>query len=174
MDSTQRKFKINGFFTSHSRQEIAFLVKTCADNNTSLFIELGTYGALPIILNNFVDLFVGIDRKEPKNTRFMEFHKADAHNISTIKMVKKYIDDTNGTVHIHCDDGNKKKEMTNYAPLLRKGDLISVHDVASPESKAMKWAQQVPITHMQRVALENDLKYEGEAVGGGLWLWRKT
>lgn len=42
-----------------------------------------------------------------------------------------FIDDLvkkNGVSFIYCDNGNKEREVEIYAPLLKKGDYLGVHD----------------------------------------------
>ena len=54
------------------------------------------------------------------------FEQKDVFEAATIQQVKSFIND--GTALIYCDNGDKKREFPLYMPVLKKNDLIMVHD----------------------------------------------
>ena len=60
------------------------------------------------------------------NSAFINFFHQDVFNESSINGIKENIDQFK--TFIFCDGGNKPLEFSTYAPLLKKGDCIAVHD----------------------------------------------
>ena len=54
------------------------------------------------------------------------FEQKDVFEAATVQEVKTFIKD--GEALVFCDNGDKKKELPLYTPVLKKNDLIMVHD----------------------------------------------
>lgn len=52
----------------------------------------------------------------------------DAWESAMIAQARELIDRTDGPAFILCDGGDKRRDLAAYAPLVRPGDLIAVHD----------------------------------------------
>jgi len=97
-------------------------------------VELGTgRGTLTLFLSN---IFNGkIHTFSIGNVRMVnelqkngvEVVKADVFDKGIIKYIKELIDSP-GRVLLLCDNGDKVKEFTTFAPCLKKNDVIMAHD----------------------------------------------
>lgn len=54
------------------------------------------------------------------------FEQKDVFKATTVKEVKDFIKE--GKALVFCDNGDKKREFPLYTPILKKNDLIMVHD----------------------------------------------
>jgi len=55
-------------------------------------------------------------------------HKSDVFGEGTVELIRFFIGRSGGPAFIYCDNGDKPREVETYAPLLRKGDFLGVHD----------------------------------------------
>lgn len=60
----------------------------------------------------------------------LEYRKGDVFSLNVAYEVAQLVAASERAL-ILCDDGNKPAEFAKYAPLLRPGDVIMVHDYAS-------------------------------------------
>ena len=56
----------------------------------------------------------------------IRFHRKNVFNEETINLVSALL--RSGRSLIYCDNGDKPKEITTYAPLMKRGDIIMAHD----------------------------------------------
>ena len=113
-----------------------------------LFVELGVYmgGTLPYLIPNLMldDSFkyLGFEilsgTVKPQIMAFSESHPRCQIIIDDmfnhLKLVEDAIRDAGGPVYIFCDGGNKPKELLTFSKLMRRGDIISVHDWTEDQS----------------------------------------
>lgn len=113
------------------------------DFDAKLFVEIGVYlgGLASVIIprteyTEFSYLGVEIneaaidDRVKAQISRLpgANIIYGDAFNSEIINKVSERINAAPSPCYLFCDGGDKSKEMKTYVPLLRSGDLISVHD----------------------------------------------
>ena len=71
---------------------------------------------------------------------FFNIHYSDVFTDNTQEHIKENMEQLDKTL-IFCDGGNKIKEFAMYAPLLKSGDRIAVHDwnleIAYPNIRAV-------------------------------------
>lgn len=112
--------------------------------NVKLFVEIGAnfcglsslIAARQIIFPDFAYLGIEkeVERKNPHFEAWMKQHPRieviwnDCFDQGVIDKVKYWIDDTPGNAVVLCDGTNKPREMNAYAPLLRVGDYLMLHD----------------------------------------------
>jgi hypothetical protein len=104
----------------------------------TLFIELGVYlgglSELLIMRQNLVPRFeyMGIEiAREQIHSRMRNHAQITIGSVfdGGIKgQVAQRIQNNSGAVMVYCDNGDKQREMIEYAPLLRKGDYLRAHD----------------------------------------------
>ena len=72
-----------------------------------------------------------------------EYIIGDEFDKKIIAHVRDIVEKSKGRVLIFCDGGDKPKELKVYSQLLRKGDLLEVHDFMSDghpvNEGAIKW-----------------------------------
>ncbi len=113
------------------------------DFDIKLFIEIGVYlgGLASVIIprTEYVEFhYLGVEINEAGvdgrvKLQISRLPKAnivygDAFNSGIINKVKKRINAAPPPCYLFCDGGDKPREMKTYVPLLRSGDLLSVHD----------------------------------------------
>jgi cephalosporin hydroxylase len=116
------------------------------DFDIKLFIEIGVYlgGLASVIIprTEYTDFYyLGVEinpgpvdaRVKAQVSRLSGANKAhiiygDAFNPGVIQQVKAKINAIDSPCYLFCDGGNKPREMMTYAPLLRSGDLLAIHD----------------------------------------------
>lgn len=112
--------------------------------NVNLFVEIGAnfcgfsslIAARKIIFPDFA--YLGIEkatnRKNPNFENWMAGYPrvkvvwGDCYDPIVLLEVKEWIDNTNGCALVWCDGTDKPREMKHYAPLLRSGDYLMLHD----------------------------------------------
>jgi cephalosporin hydroxylase len=86
-----------------------------------------------------------------------------------IAQIRTIVNESKGRALIFCDGGNKPKELEIYSKLLRKGDLIEVHDFMSDgdpvNEEAIKWICNDPNFK------EIDIEYRH--VSGAIPMWMR-
>ena len=127
-----------GIKLSQTWREVVTHFEIIARHNVRLFVELGVHhGGLAALMLAYQDynsafryLGVEIDRRlvDSRVARPDAILYGDCLNSITMRAVKTFIDVTKGPACVFCDNGNKPAELKAYAPLLRPGDFISVHD----------------------------------------------
>lgn len=103
--------------------------RTFQEFKPDLIIELGTYlGAL----THFFSLHGKVWTIDNKKHAIREYQNAKYATADVFS--KNFIEGMKAVISIHdriflfCDNGNKIEEFKLYAPLLKKGDIIFVHD----------------------------------------------
>ena len=76
---------------------------------------------------------------------FINFYHDDIFNKDCIEHINSNLSQLK--TFIFCDGGDKIKEFNTFAPLLKKGDCIAVHD----------WGHEIGLGHIQKAVTENNL-----------------
>ncbi|MBA7495380.1 hypothetical protein ES702_05962 [subsurface metagenome] len=105
------------------------LEKVLATNRPDLIIELGTGSGG---LSHFFSLHaktITFDKLNNVVKKIPEvvYNIADIFELADIAHIDELIK-TNGKVFLFCDNGDKKREFVLFVPMLKKGDLVFVHD----------------------------------------------
>lgn len=126
-----------GIKTSQTWQQVIAHLEIIRQYEVRQFIELGVlHGGLANLISTLFGhtgcAYIGFER---------DFEQIDAGVLRTIPIVQgdifedrivAFIEDeiklTKGPVYLFCDNGNKPREIKTFAPLLRSGDIISIHD----------------------------------------------
>jgi len=122
--------------------------RTFQEFKPDLIIELGTYlGAL----THFLSLHGKVWTIDNMNRKFKKYSNVtyqigDVFS-STIRDNIIQLIQNNKQVFFFCDNGNKIKEFQLYAPLLKKGDIIFVHD----------WGNEIITTDIYETILDEKL-----------------
>jgi len=71
-------------------------------------------------------------------------HTSDVFSEGTVEVIRFLIGKSEGPAFIYCDNGDKPREVNTYAPLLRTGDYLGVHDFGTeihslPYSGFKRW-----------------------------------
>lgn len=71
-------------------------------------------------------------------------HNRDVFSEETRLYIATIVQGNEGSAFIYCDNGDKPKEAEMYAPLLRSGDYLGVHDFGTeihslPEDGFERW-----------------------------------
>ena len=133
----------SGIHIGHTGAEVAFLTEVIGRAEVAAFIEIGVHlGGLAEVMMAIVPEYLGIeidprivvDRVNNQITasQSADIWIADAWNRMTVFVVADWLA-VRGTTLIYCDGGDKPKEFAFYAPVIRKGDLIGVHDYGTYE-----------------------------------------
>lgn len=110
------------------------LEKIIVECKIERIVELGTgYGALtrffrelcPTMSFDINTRLGAINRFQPSGVMM------DCFSLKAQKYTMEYIEGCKSL--IFCDDGDKPKELRAYAPLLKRGDHIMVHDYRRPD-----------------------------------------
>lgn len=132
-----------GVPTAISWRQLAALMNAIEDWKIRTFVEVGVWrGGLGVVLRarTHYDLgfqYVGVDlAPHPyvvENPVVVEELRGcmvygDALAGETIQQVRTRLDTGTRPAIIFCDNGNKPRELTAYAPLCNVGDYICVHD----------------------------------------------
>lgn len=114
-----------------------------------IIIELGTYlGALTHFFSMFAMTYSYDNvNREIKKYPNVNYRIADVFQEEIIREIEKLIIDNN-KVFLFCDDGNKPREFNIYSSLLKKGDLIFVHD----------WNLEIKIEDIESAIKNHNLK----------------
>lgn len=110
-----------------------------ANKNIARIVELGTgYGGLTLFFGIQMmarnGKVLSFDIKEKMLSPWhklarqlpITFKQKDVFDATALQEVKRFISGARSLVF--CDNGNKKKELPLYARILKKNDLIMVHD----------------------------------------------
>lgn len=126
-----------GIKTSLTYLQIAAHLDAIERFNIGLFVELGVLeGGLASVIRPCVERgvcnYVGVELKqEYVNKDIAEecnIIYGDCFSFRVQDKVRWYIDNCNRPALVFCDNGNKPRELIEYAPILRPGDYLSVHD----------------------------------------------
>jgi cephalosporin hydroxylase len=113
------------------------------DFDAKLFVEVGVYlgGLASVIIprTEYVEFhYLGVEINEAAvdNRVTAQISRLPRANIiygnafdsGIINKVKERIKATPSPCYLFCDGNDKPREVKTYAPLLRSGDLLSVHD----------------------------------------------
>ena len=123
--------------------------RTFQEFKPDLIIELGTYlGGLTHFLSLHGDVWT-IDNMKRKITQHfnVNYRIGDVFSKEIVSEIQKLIT-IYPKIFFFCDNGNKIKEFNLYAPLLKKGDLIFVHD----------WNNEITMGDIQNTIAEQNLK----------------
>ena len=116
-----------GIHIAQSWSDLYILEQILTVEKPDIIIELGTkYGASALFFNLFAKTYTFDikDYGEPKNDNII-YTIVDI--FENIEIIKSLIND-HKKVFLFCDNGDKPKEFKIFAPLLKKDDLIFVHD----------------------------------------------
>jgi hypothetical protein len=140
------KFQIEpfGVHVAHTWLEVGVVLDTINRLGIKRFVEIGIYkGGLAALLVHttkhipgFEYLGIEIDSQivEPTVRKLFDplanatLWLRDAHARETIESVRQWIARKPGPALIYCDGGDKPKEFTKYAPIVRVNDFIAAHD----------------------------------------------
>ena len=114
-----------------------------------IIIELGTYlGGLTHFLSLHASVWT-IDNMHRKITKYnnVTYTIADVFSKITIKQIENAIK-MHKNIFFFCDNGNKIEEFKLYAPLIKKGDMIFVHD----------WNNEIKIEDIEETIKKENLK----------------
>ena len=122
--------------------------RTFQEFKPDLIIELGTYlGALThfFSLHGRVWTIDNMKRiiKEYPNVKYTI---SDVFSDSMVEGIKHSIQN-HSQILLFCDNGNKIEEFKLYAPLLKKGDIIFVHD----------WNNEIKMNDIYKTILNENL-----------------
>jgi len=136
---------------SHEYESFEIIQKVVRSFKPHLMIELGTaYYGLTLMLHEILPkvplftfdifdprIYVGIKFKRMVNEKYMrEARRAFGKSVTFITgdVVQKKnlallsLASYDSKKLLYCDNGIKRREVIYYGPLLRKGDLLGVHD----------------------------------------------
>ena len=105
------------------------LEKILKEYAPDIIIELGTAdgGSTNFLrLFAYVHTYDKVPRASDKKPN-VDYKLKDVFEKDTIKEINDIIN-RHDKIFLFCDNGNKPLEFATYAPLLKKGDLIFVHD----------------------------------------------
>lgn len=81
---------------------------------------------------------------------------------------------TDGTTLLVCDDGDKEREFNLYAPSLKDGDIIMVHDYVAKGKEHVWGFPEVNINNVMGVSVKYNLKPFMQSVFDEVaWLCRR-
>ncbi len=123
--------------------------RTLQEFKPDMIIELGTYlGALThfLSLHGKVWTIDNMNRKIKKYDR-VNYNQGDVFS-EWFQGVIKILINSHEQIFLFCDNGNKIEEFKLYAPYLKKGDIIFVHD----------WNNEIKIEDIQQTINEQNLK----------------
>lgn len=175
----------------HLRKVMTSFARTCAMQSWSAFywfnrlfeefplsgaLEIGTaHGGTASFLGNYLpERVVTVDQNDVRNA-----HTVDLHRRLGVRMmvcdalhpanVQSLLAQVQRPCLIFCDDGDKPAEFSIYAPMLRPGDIIAVHDNGNEffadQEPAQSIASRCGLSRWRREELDADLNL--------LAVWRK-
>jgi hypothetical protein len=129
----------------HSQQEFELVAGFVKDTRIDVIINIGSwYAGLESAWNELTDAEIyGFDREQSgrKIVRNLMTEKVAMIEHDVLKRPSKLIErimDTEDTVFLYCDGGNKIKEIEFYSPMLGKGDYLGTHDWGVNKDKYFK------------------------------------
>lgn len=189
MKAEELKIDPFGILIGHTWCEVGLILDAINRSEVTRFVELGVHkGGLCALLShttehapNFHYLGIEIDGKIVDPTVRRLFHPLvveqglrelwikDAHARSTVVAVADWIRRDGGPALIYCDGGDKVKEFHLYAPIIRQGDMIAVHDFdyGGYERAEIHWHD------IERVVAEQHLTNLGYVAPYRISLWRR-
>jgi len=128
-----------GIKTSHTWHEVGAIFRVINNYKIEFFVELGTYqGGLLSLLNarsrydnkfKCISFENNVGMIHPKS--YSELANiiiiGDCQSAEHVQMVRDKISSHHKSI-IYCDNGNKVKEAGLYAPVLKSGDILLIHD----------------------------------------------
>ena len=139
---TKRKIRFLGtpFQVWHSYVEMIFLDQILTRYHFDSVIEFGTGngGITTLFAIHCLRMGASLDTfdimGEPNRGLYkklrtlvpIRFHKTNVFNEETINTVSTLL--RQGKALIYCDNGDKPREISTYAPLMKNGDVIMAHD----------------------------------------------
>ena len=170
-----------GVQTMQSWDDLFFLNEVLNNPTTKLdtIIELGTYrGGLAVFfglhaLTRGIEFITFDKRPEPEGETFqlykklcpITFHQLDVFSDEAKKIVSDKA--KAGTIFLFCDGGKKPQEFKTYAPIIRKGDFIFVHD----KGREIHQREVDPLAKKHR--LKPYYQKEADKVGADIFAFRK-
>ena len=125
------------FPARQSIQDIEALKLVCSELSPVVIVELGTdrCGSTSVLRDAAPESEIfSFDMKAPRLTEEQvaslgsNTHIVDADVLKSKDVVCRSFQAVDGVVLLFCDNGNKPLEVELYAPTLRTGDVIGVHD----------------------------------------------
>jgi cephalosporin hydroxylase len=156
--------------------QVGALFNAIDEFNIDLVVELGVYmGGLSELLylrqirtSGF--RYIGFDNAPAQvNKRLLNELPFVWGDVFSEEIKNRVVSEISHSAHalVYCDDGNKPREMRTYAPLVRQGDLILVHDYPGEATPASLEEFGKIFPFMQEI--------EPEAYRGiGISLWRRV
>jgi len=116
-----------GIRIEQSWSDLCILENILTTEKPDVIIELGTKrGASSLFFSLFAKTFTfDITKYDVPKSDNIVYTICDI--FENVEEIKSLIDN-NKKVFLFCDNGNKPDEFKTFAPLLKKGDLIFVHD----------------------------------------------
>jgi len=145
-------FNICGIPIAQSYASICSHIDIINRYKVSLFVELGVFkaGTLPYIIPNleldddfeYIGFETNIQEVSPLvinySGRNPRCHLILKDMWDYLDYVSDFINRAKRPVYIFCDGGNKPRELAAFSPLLRVGDVISIHDYADTQTGEIK------------------------------------
>lgn len=139
---TRRKIRFLGSkaLMWHSLAEVLFIDQVLTASNFDTIIELGAgrggvttlflvhalrVGGHVYAFDTHHEPGAALYRKLKKLTRSTH-HEMDVFSDEAYTLISDYAG--RGRVLLYCDNGNKRREVNTYAPLLKRGDVVMAHD----------------------------------------------
>jgi len=131
-----------GIKMAQSYLDLGYFLELVWRCKVATFVELGVHvGGMAAIMSsceNFADwdyLYLGVELDpgpiHPKVKKHARIIIGSCFDGETVEAVKNFVHSRNSPAVIYCDDGEKKREVVVYEPILRSGDFIFAHDYNS-------------------------------------------
>ena len=145
-----------GIRIAQTWQQIGLLFEMIEEHEVDTVVEVGVFlGGLAEMLLIRQEHVVGFhyfgverdtDQLYPRILARPEVLIRDAWEWSTVEEVGKLINQWSGHALIYVDGGDKPREMTMYATILRPGDVMLAHDYPGETTRKslIKFAQDFP------------------------------
>jgi hypothetical protein len=155
------RFKIDpyGLLVGHTWIEVGVILDLINRYDVRRFVELGVHvGGLTAVVTPImafkgfeymaVEINPQISHAVAGLSRLyagFEFVAGDCLTEDMRGGVHKFVDRSSETAMIYCDNGEKAMEFPFYAPVLRPGDVIAVHDYygAVPQDVGEGWKPEI-------------------------------
>ena len=122
--------------TAHTWSQVAAYFDAIDKWGVTLFVEIGVdKGGLAAFMwarqtfhpeFNYLGVELHTHVVDPRLNACVLY--GDAFSDHIIDVVRSAVNKSSGPCLLLCDNGNKPRELATYAPIIRSGDIVAVHD----------------------------------------------